>query len=324
LKAIQENPPTPKQYKANLGMAEAVEKTSSSLSLPWNPSMEAICEANMASLCGTDNRAKSSITGGLAPQAYISKPEFRDKAYRISKQPSSATAASFQPKFQALLQASKKPGTRGIKLSDTETVSLEVQLRRANIMLSLQDWLMGTIRRLAEKGLKDPESALDILGKLLGLCDSSSKTGLDLQTLVTNLQHNIVLRRRDALLAETHKGLSDTVRKDLRHNDLGARSLFNEDVCTEAHTSYLATAHADIVTKSLDNQSKRYKGGYKSPTRPSTSGYNKPKSNSGSQAKSWQKPQKPQNDRDRDRDGGKHSSASGSSSRGRGRGGRKK
>lgn len=131
-------------------------------------------------------------------------------------------------------------------------------------MCSFQDWLMGAVRRLAEKAKQEPEKAETHLEQLLELLGSATKTSLDLQLLLGNLTFNWVLRRRDALLKESHENLSQAAKRALRHHDLGDRQLFGDEQCAEAHTTMVSTAQAGLFS-GWNRQSRGQSRGFRSP-----------------------------------------------------------
>ena len=97
---------------------------------------------------GKDPKAKSPT--GLRPSTFLRRPNFHERAYRVTSTLKGAHAAQVPPKFRVLqppekITAHSKPFVTDFDLSD-----MEVKLRHSNIILPCQDWFLQSVLHLSE------------------------------------------------------------------------------------------------------------------------------------------------------------------------------
>jgi len=253
---IQQCPLTPGSPSTNLGMGSTTKPTKS-VSLPFNPTSARADREAWNRLAGKDPRAKPSEAGGLAPGTYLRRPDYREKSYRVTGQPKVTQAAHVPFQFRTLQPGSKSTVNPSMTLSHTEVTDLEVQLRRTAVVLSHQDWFLGSVRLLAEKAIKDMEPVPEHLAQMLELLHSGTRAGFDAQHLVGNLAQNWVLRRRDCYLRDTFWDLQATAKRKLRQNDLGAGDLFAVDTIEAVTKSYIESANSRKASQPSGQQASR-------------------------------------------------------------------
>ena len=147
LPVIKDNPPTPRHTPGNLGMSSTPEKRQSS-SLPLNPAATELFSDMTKIITGKDSKYKSADAGGLSTGTYVKRPDFRDKTYRVTRQPHFHHAAVVPLDFRALQPAASSTKKPGLSLSASETTDVEMQLKRIGMTLSYQDWFLGGAKLL--------------------------------------------------------------------------------------------------------------------------------------------------------------------------------
>ena len=160
----------------------------------------------MDQLTGRDPKAKSST--GLSPAKFLCHPKFRERAYRISGHPKAAYAAQVPSKFEVLQPPEKATAHSRPFMMDFDMSDMEVELRRSNIILSYQDWFLGSVLHLSEQlqsTTAEHMSAQKILHDLQEFVFSASRVGYDACQHVCHLLFNMVLCRRDAYLSDTFR-----------------------------------------------------------------------------------------------------------------------
>ena len=129
---------------------------------------------------------------------------------------------------------------------------MEVQLRRSNIILSYQDWFLGSILRLAEQlqsTTAEHTPTQKILHDLQEFVFSASRAGYDARQHVCHLLFNTVLRRRDAYLSDTFPRLQAPLRKQLRAHILDDSLLFSESTCETALKTFTQASNVALLSQ---------------------------------------------------------------------------
>ena len=98
---------------------------------------------------GRDPKAKSST--GLGPTTFLRRPKFRERVYRVSGHPKAAYTAQVPSKFRVLQPPEKPTAHSRPFITDFDMSDMEVQLHRSNIILSYQDWFLGSVLCLSEQ-----------------------------------------------------------------------------------------------------------------------------------------------------------------------------
>ena len=156
--------------------------------LPWNPSTAQIRDHYMDQLTGRDPKAKLST--GLGPATFLRRPKFREWVYRVSGHPKAAYAAQVPSKFRVLQPPEKDTAHSRPFITDFDMSNMEVQLRCSNIILSYQDWFLGSVLCLSEQlqsTTAEHTSAQKILHDLQEFVFSASRAGYDARQHVCHL-----------------------------------------------------------------------------------------------------------------------------------------
>jgi hypothetical protein len=274
------------------------------------PFLESLWAADFALLSGSDSSQKHRESGSLPPNSYLRKPENKDDLYRISGVPGATLAANVPSAISPLLaDSSAKP----VSYSDQDIRELEVSLRRTVGILNHQHWMTGMgLTKLAEQdaqapGSDPPKDAAKDLPKIppkdplkpvirpLDLFESSQKAGQDALRQVTRSLNNVVLRRRDSVIAALPKDLSAPQKRELRKHTFLSSDLFDPAACTKLHVECTSKNQArDLVREVNRSGSSRPKG-----QQGQQSQYHRPNPSSG-QSKpkdKWDKWEKPYNKR---------------------------
>ena len=247
---IRSHPPSPPRTPDPSLASRRPSTTVKSTSLPWNPSTPKIIEGFMDQLTGKDPKAKSPT--GLGPGSYLRKPSFRDKAYRISLEPAATHAAQVPPKFRMLQPADKSTSYSRPSFTDSDLAEQEVQLKRTSVILSHQDWFLGSVLHFANRlgnQLDGSDSSKADLAHLQEFVYSASRAGFDARRNVSHLWFNTVLRRRDAYLSDTFTRLQAPLKRQLRAHSLDSRLLFSEETCDAALETYTQASNATLLSR---------------------------------------------------------------------------
>ena len=218
--------------------------------LPWNPSTAQIRDHYMDQLTGRDPKAKSST--GLGPATFLRRPRFRERVYRVSGHPKAAYAAQVPAKFRVLQPPEKATAHSRPFITDFDMSDMEVQLRRSNIILSYQDWFLGSVLRLSEQlqsTTAEHTPTQKILHDLQEFVFSASRAGYDARQHVCHLLFNTVLRRRDAYLSDTFPRLQAPLRKQLRAHILDDSLLFSESTCETALETFTQASNVTLLSQ---------------------------------------------------------------------------
>ena len=139
-------------------------------------------------------------------------------------------------------------------IMDFDMSDMEVQLRRSNIILSYQDWFLGSVLRLSEQlqsTTAEHTSAQKILYDLQEFVFSASRAGYDARQHVCHLLFNTVLRRRDAYLSDTFPRLQAPLRKQLRAHILDDPLLFSESTCETAPVTFTQASNVTLLSHAM-------------------------------------------------------------------------
>jgi hypothetical protein len=301
-------PPSPKKATITLGIPS--REPDHYRSLPYMPFLASLWAADFALLSGSDSSQKQRESGSLPPNSYLRKPENKDDLYRISGVPGATLAAKVPSAISPLLaDSSAKP----VSYSDQDIRELEVSLRRTVGILNHQHWMTGMgLTKLAEQDAQTPvpdppkEAAKDLAKAPLkdpvkpvitplDLFESSQKAGQDALRQVTRSLNNVVLRRRDAVIAALPKDLSAPQKRELRKHTFLSSDLFDPAACTKLHEECSSRNQArDLVREVNRSGSSRSKGqqGQQSQYQRSNSSSGQPKAKD-----KWDKWEKPYNKR---------------------------
>ena len=203
----------------------------------------------MDQLTGKDPKAKSPTS--LGPGSYLQKPSFRDKAYHISLEPAATHAAQVPPKFRMFQPVDKFTSYSRPSFTDSDLAEQEVQLKRTSVILSHQDWLLGSVLRFANclgNQLDGSDSSKADLAHLQEFVYSASRAEFDACRNVSHLWFNTVLRRQDAYLGDTFTRLQAPLKRQLRAHSLDGRLLFSEETCDAALEMYTQASSATLLS----------------------------------------------------------------------------
>ena len=204
----------------------------------------------MDQLTGWDPKAKSST--GLGPTTFLHRPKFRERVYRVSSHPKAAYSAQVPSKFRVLQPPEKATAHSRPFITDFNMSDLEVQLRRSNIILSYQDWFLGSVLRLSEQlqsTTTEHTSAQKILHDLQEFVFSTSQAGYNTRQHICHLLFNTVLCRRDACLSDTFPRLQAPLRKQLRAHILDDPLLFSESTCQTALETFTQASNVTLLSQ---------------------------------------------------------------------------
>ena len=218
--------------------------------LPWNPSTTQIWDHYMDQLTGWDPKAKLST--GLGPATFLRCPKFREWVYRVSGHPKAAYAAQVPCKFRVLQPPEKATAHSRPFITDFDMSDMEVQLCRSNIILSYQDWFLGSVLRLSKQlqsTTTEHTSAQKILHDLQEFVFSASQAGYDARQHVFHLLFNTVLSRRDAYLSDTFPRLQAPLRWQLRAHILDDPLLLSESTCETALETFTQASNVTLLSQ---------------------------------------------------------------------------
>ena len=156
------------------------------------------------------------------------------------------------PKFRVLQPLEKATAHSRPCITDFDMSDMEVQLRRSNIILSYQDWFLGSALRLSEQlqsTTAEHTSAQKILHDLQEFVFSTSRAGYDARQHICHLLFNTVLRRRDACLSDTFPRLQAPLRKQLRAHILDDPLLFSESTCETALETFTQASNVTLLSQ---------------------------------------------------------------------------
>ena len=170
----------------------------------------------MDQLAGLDPKAKSST--GLGPAMFLRHPTFKEQSYRVWGQPKATCAVQVSSKFQVLQPPTKATAHSKPFITDFNMSDMEVQLHCSNIILSYQDWFLGSVLQLSEQ-LQATTREYTLMRKLLHdlqeFVFSASRAGYNAHEHVCHF-FNTILHRRDACLSDTFQRLQAPLKKQLR------------------------------------------------------------------------------------------------------------
>ena len=204
----------------------------------------------MDQLTGQDPKAKSST--GLGPAMFLCHPKFREWVYRVSSHPKATHAAQVPPKFRVLQPPEKATAHSRPFITDFDMSDMEVQLRRSNIIVSYQDWFLGSILCLSEQlqsTTAERTSVQKILHDLQEFIFSALRAGCNARQHVCHLLFNTGLRRRDAYLSDTFPCLQAPLRKQLRAHILDDPLLFSESTCETALETFTQALNVTLLSQ---------------------------------------------------------------------------
>jgi len=241
-------PATPKKASTSLGVP-AKDSASRSCSLPWAPFIEELVASNNRALSGSSS--KSSDAGPLAQGKFLPFPSFRKSDYALAGSSSTFTQA-LGPVELAPLQKDDRVTPKGFSLSQSETTSMETNMRCELAAMSHQHWLLGTALMRHKEALEseDPTRTTELLSQASQLITSAVHAGEAAAKVTATSLHNWVLRRRDALLSKCHKDVSSQQRRQLRSHDLASSLLFSPSECIRVQ-SLAAQAQQTSTLQSL-------------------------------------------------------------------------
>ena len=137
---------------------------------------------------------------------------------------------------------------------DFDMSDMEVQLCRSNIILSYQDWFLGSALCLSEQlqsTTMEHTSAQKILHDLQEFIFFASRAGYDARQHVCHLLFNTVLRRRDAYLSDTFPRLQVPLRKQLWAHTLDDPLLFSESTCETALETFTQALNVTLLSQAM-------------------------------------------------------------------------
>ena len=129
---------------------------------------------------------------------------------------------------------------------------MEVQLHRCNIILSYQDWFLGSVLHLSKQlqsTTVEHMSVQKILHDLQEFVFSASQAGYDARQHICHLLFNTVLCRRDAYLLDTFLHLQAPLRKQLRAHILDDPLLFSESTCETALETFTQASNVTLLSQ---------------------------------------------------------------------------
>ena len=129
---------------------------------------------------------------------------------------------------------------------------MEVQLHRSNIILSYQDWFLGSVLRLSEQlhaTTMGHAAAQKLLHGLQELVFSASRADYDACQHRCHLLFNTILYRRDAYLSDTFTRLQGPLKKQLRANALDNPLLFSESTCDTALETFTQASNVTLLSQ---------------------------------------------------------------------------
>ena len=135
--------------------------------------------------------------------------------------------------------------------TDADLAEQEVQLKRMSVILSHQDWFLGSVLRFANRlgnQLDGSDSSKADLAHLQEFVYSASRAGFDARRNVSHLWFNTVLRRWDAYLGDTFTRLQAPLKCQLRAHSLDSRLLFSEETCDAALETYTQASNATLLS----------------------------------------------------------------------------
>ena len=204
----------------------------------------------MDQLTGRDPKAKSPT--GLGPAMFLRCPKFRERVYRVSGHPKAAYAEQVPSKFQVLQPPEKATTHSRPFIMDFDMSNMEVQLHRSNIILSYQDWFLGSALCLSEQlqsTTVEHTPMQKILHDLREFGFSASQAGYDARQHVCHLLFNTVLCRRDAYLSDTFPHLQAPLRKQLRAHILDDSLLFSESTCETVLETFTQALNITLLSQ---------------------------------------------------------------------------
>ena len=239
----------------DVGLGSHGKTSKPSLLLPWHPPHGKSLTRHQTILDGkssSDTRGHKPLDKG----GFFRKPGFSDEHYGITAEPGSE-AASVPDSFSALQTTDRlKPRERNksspsLEVSQKMAKDIEVQLRRSLRIESFQEWMFGTARALVQDAILKPGSTKpDVLPHVLGLLVSGVRALRDSNQVTTQLLHNLILLRRDALLDTRARDVPQEHVNILRRHSLAdPQHLFDPSEIEAARKATLESRQLAVVTK---------------------------------------------------------------------------
>ena len=254
--------------------------------------------------------------------AYLGDPPFSKTVYQVDgwEQPTNTPLTPGNWDSLARPGSSKKEHT--VKLSETEAKGTESHLSKMKSILNLADWSTGFIVQHLGKLVEDPKQLSDELTvQLLRVARTVARSISHLQREVIHLHANMLLRRRDAYLADLPSEVSRDDVLQLRASSFQGQHLFDPAVVSEAITRSDATISRGVQLKVIgikgkgDDRKPAQKN--RSSGRQQQSNFTIPKVPRPSQSASTSKQDQPQESNFQKKDFSYKSSARGGRGRGR-------